>query len=256
MPPAFRRVRLVTHWKLGRGRGPFDDLVSALAASFAELGAVVDHTFGSFLEEAGSDIVIQGHALPTRADLMEIPREAIILNMEPLSSPLVQQNPNYLELVPSSAVKHDLESLYRPMARIRIVPNGIDARDSTGDPSLLGKELGTGPDEPLTLHVGTLSAFKGVESLVDTAAEVLKIQPRARFVLIGEGSELESRMRARLRLLGIQESFHWVRRRPRPRGPIQVAISGLLSGCRDQRPDAGTLRVLLACVCRDGARSA
>jgi len=101
--------------------------------------------------------------------------------------------------------------LHLPVRKLRVVYNGIDPGPfgRPADPALRAALAGSDPARPIVLAVARLSPQKGLDVLVDAAAQV----PDAAFVVAGGGPEravLEARARdrgvaARVTFLGPRE---------------------------------------------------
>ena len=105
------------------------------------------------------------------------------------------------------AVSHDLKRTLtrrvRPSCPVRVLHNGIDgSKFALADGSEVRSELGVGGDEILIGSGVVLSKQKGIPYLLQAAKMVVEKEPRARFVLAGQGplrTELEQ-MAERLHL--------------------------------------------------------
>ncbi len=82
-----------------------------------------------------------------------------------------------------------IEKLGPSMERIRVVYNGIDTEKfRPGLPSGLREEIGTAPGEILIGICSRLAPDKGQETFLRAAVRVAVLEPRARFVVIGDDS--------------------------------------------------------------------
>ena len=88
---------------------------------------------------------------------------------------------------------------------VRIVPNGISPEllDLTIDPGPFTKKFGLEP--PIVLFAGRLAENKGLDVLVQAAAQVLKELPKATFVLVGEDGGMKAAIEAKAKALGISD---------------------------------------------------
>ena len=95
--------------------------------------------------------------------------------------------------------------------RLCVNPPGIDRSIfQPGDKSEARAALGLG-EEPVVLFVGRIQPLKGVDVAVDAFAEVVRLLPEARLVLVGgpsgsAGSTEVTRIRQRIADLGIADS--------------------------------------------------
>ncbi len=97
----------------------------------------------------------------------------------------------------SAAAAASLANVGVPASRMTTIPSGVDVnafRNAKGSPDILERWGVTRED----FIIGTVAAFeieKGHTVLLSAAAKILREQPRARFVLIGEG-RLENELEA------------------------------------------------------------
>lgn len=80
-----------------------------------------------------------------------------------------------------------------------VIPLGIDFQEIRPQPRLLRSELKTGDDQPLVGAVGRLCEVKNYSMFLEAAARVSFSEPRAHFVIIGDGHlrrDLESQSQA------------------------------------------------------------
>ena len=83
-----------------------------------------------------------------------------------------------------------------PRDRVTVIPNGIDvARIRNGDGSNLRADQGFETDAPLVAVVGRLVPDKGHAIAIKAFAEVLKIRPDARLLVVGSG-QLEEKLKS------------------------------------------------------------
>lgn len=85
------------------------------------------------------------------------------------------------------------------------IPNGIDTRQFQFDSAVRARvrgELGTADDDFVIGNVGRLCDQKNQAFLLDVLAEAIKIQPRCRLLLVGEG-EHEEMLQEKAERLGI-----------------------------------------------------
>ena len=97
--------------------------------------------------------------------------------------------------------------------RVHVVPNGVDAerfRPRPEDAQAARAELGIGGD-PLLLYCGHLTAWKGVDHLLDAMPTVLAGHPGARLAIAATpyGNQA-GRLRRQAARLGIDGKVHWL----------------------------------------------
>lgn len=74
--------------------------------------------------------------------------------------------------------------------RVRLIPNGVDLeRFKVGSSSTIRKWLGVEDDARLIVTVGKYNPRKGQDYIVRCMSEVLKIEPRARLVVVGQATD-------------------------------------------------------------------
>jgi glycosyltransferase involved in cell wall biosynthesis len=91
-------------------------------------------------------------------------------------------------------------------ARYRILHCGIDLRPFRQpiDRDSARAEFGFSPNDIVFAHVGRFDHQKNHDFLIELAAEVAKTEPRARFLLVGDGP-LRSEIEQKVRVLGIAD---------------------------------------------------
>jgi glycosyltransferase involved in cell wall biosynthesis len=95
-------------------------------------------------------------------------------------------------------------------SKVRIVPNGVDVEKfkpaQNGQAARLQFGLG---DEPVALFVGSLIPRKGLPYLVEAAKKIVKEQPSATFLIVGEGP-LKQQLTSSLNTAGISGNFKFL----------------------------------------------
>lgn len=111
----------------------------------------------------------------------------------------------------------DMERIIRGRGvttRIEVLPTGIEMeRGAQGDPAALRSQLGLEPDAPLLVHVGRLAQEKNLDYLLRSVLVYLREDPRAHFVIAGDGKSREglARMAAEAGEAGQRVHFLGVR---------------------------------------------
>lgn len=92
---------------------------------------------------------------------------------------------------------------------VRVVPNGIDCEAvASRSRSRLRARCGWSPEARVVVSVAALRPEKGLDVLLDAAPAILSREPRARFLVVGEGAVRES-LERRCRELGVARAFRW-----------------------------------------------
>jgi glycosyltransferase involved in cell wall biosynthesis len=98
-------------------------------------------------------------------------------------------------LVPTDQAKAELEAL--GFARVGVLSRGVDTVlfDPARRSAALRASWGAGPDDPVCLYVGRLAVEKNIQLAVEAFAAVREREPRAKFVLVGDGPARAGRAR-------------------------------------------------------------
>ena len=97
-----------------------------------------------------------------------------------------------------------------PREKMRVAYNGIDLRKFSGlelQRSRARQMLGVAEDEVLVGNISCMRPVKGLCQFVDAAHIVLKKAPGMRFLIVGDGSEMEA-VTERIQLHGIADRIH------------------------------------------------
>lgn len=132
-----------------------------------------------------------------------------------LNNPLLKWAGSALEWVAYHSAKHIIalspgmaDGVVRrgiPRERVTVIPNSCDTAvfdvpRSEGD--VIRGRLGIDEKTPLVVYAGTFGHINGVSYLVELAAEMQKINPSVRFLIVGGGVERE-KVLARANELGV-----------------------------------------------------
>jgi glycosyltransferase involved in cell wall biosynthesis len=73
--------------------------------------------------------------------------------------------------------------------RLAVLSRGVDARlfSPTKRSEALRKSWGAEPDDPVVIHVGRVAPEKNIELAVDAYQAIRQVNPRSRFVIVGDG---------------------------------------------------------------------
>jgi glycosyltransferase involved in cell wall biosynthesis len=145
-------------------------------------------------------------------------------------------------LVNAQAVRRWLVELGVPAGRITVIPNGIDVARFAGprDPRVRS-ELGVPAAAPLIVMLSRLVRQKGIDDLLEAAAQVVAEIPAARFLIVGQSLVAVSgdvmvdqaylyELRAHVERLGLEEHVTFTGlRRDVPAILAEAAVSVLPS---------------------------
>lgn len=108
-------------------------------------------------------------------------------------------------VVPSESIRKLLADLYGVEDQVSVIPTGIDLRpyETIDSRQHFRQQKGWGDDRVL-ISVGRLAKEKNWHILLDALAEVMRIVPDTRLVIMGEGEERHS-LEEQARQLGIAE---------------------------------------------------
>ncbi len=116
-------------------------------------------------------------------------------------------------IVPSEAIRRKVGREGRHDARFSVIPNGVDpSRFASAARSDVRQELGLPEDAPLVGVVARLEPEKGHRHLLAAWPSVVERHPRARLLVVGDGS-LARPLKALATRLGIRDSVVFTGRR-------------------------------------------
>jgi glycosyltransferase involved in cell wall biosynthesis/uncharacterized protein YqgV (UPF0045/DUF77 family) len=112
----------------------------------------------------------------------------------------------------SHAVKDEIAWMYEvPGRKTTVIYNGIDPHrfDEAVDQGGIKKQYQIGPMDPTVLFCGRLEWQKGPDLLVEAMPAVLRSQPAAKFVIVGDGG-MRGQMESRVRQLGVGHAVRFL----------------------------------------------
>ncbi len=112
-------------------------------------------------------------------------------------------------VVVSNATGNYVLSLGADPEKIRVLHNGVDVnrfKPLTGVKDEMRKKLGISKDSSVVLTVRRLVYKNGIDTLIESAKEAIKKNPRLFFLVVGKGPDLE-KVKERIEQLGMQENF-------------------------------------------------
>jgi glycosyltransferase involved in cell wall biosynthesis len=90
----------------------------------------------------------------------------------------------------SNSAKREIEEHFRlPSGKVDVIPNAIDASkyNISVDRESVKRRFGIAPYERIVLFIGRLAPQKGVEYLIKAAPQIVRVNPDARIVIVGDG---------------------------------------------------------------------
>jgi glycosyltransferase involved in cell wall biosynthesis len=136
-------------------------------------------------------------------------------------------------------------------ARVRVIPNGIDAsRFRPGDKAAARARLGLPPDRPLLLGVGAFLEHKGHERVLDALPRLAARRPDILYVAIGNRGGGDSRFVAIERRVREQQLGTRVRlelARPHEEMPLWMAAADLFCLATGREGWSNAITEALAC---------
>lgn len=95
--------------------------------------------------------------------------------------------------------------------KVTTIVNGVDVRryESQADGCGFRQQLGLPSDSRLIVTVGRLTTQKGHCYLIDAATRVVRQEPNAHFLFVGDG-ELKETLQAQVQSLGLTEHIHFL----------------------------------------------
>jgi glycosyltransferase involved in cell wall biosynthesis len=107
----------------------------------------------------------------------------------------------------TQGIREHVERRIAPREKFISIHSGVDLARYSGprpEPIITRKQLGLSPDWPVVGSVGRFEPVKGYDTLLEAAALLRARQPKAQFLLAGEGEE-EARLKRLAKELGIED---------------------------------------------------
>ena len=112
----------------------------------------------------------------------------------------------------SEATKREITWMYNaPADKVQVIGNGVDWKrfDIETDPGKVKAEYGIGPLDPMVLFCGRLVWQKGPDILIEAIPGILRENPGAKFVLVGDG-DMRGGLQARAQHLGVSHAVRFL----------------------------------------------
>lgn len=169
--PAFVLAQLWAAWRLAR-REAFDVLHAHWALPQGWVGAILRSRLGipMLTTTHGGDMYALRRGLALRAKRWALRSSDRITAV-------------------STSLKREVLSLGVEEERVRVLPMGVDTARFTPDAASPGLRSELNPDGPVLLFVGRLVEKKGTRYAVEAMPAILREQPTARLVVVGDGPE-------------------------------------------------------------------
>ena len=112
---------------------------------------------------------------------------------------------------------------------VKVSAPGVDCVRFAPMPQHLARsQLGI-PDIPTLLYVGRLDAFKGIDLLLDSFAEVRETVQRVQLIVAGDGDDQQrADFRCSVSRLGLADSLHWLGAVPQGEMPALYSAADLM----------------------------
>ncbi len=126
----------------------------------------------------------------------------------------------------SPGMRDGVVSAGYPKEKVSVIPNGCDVERFAVSTEVGQRFLGEHPElaqGPLVVYTGTLGFANNLGYLVDIAGEMLGIDPRISFLVVGDGRE-EEVVRARATAQGVLGRNFWLHP-PLPKAEIPAVLS-------------------------------
>ncbi len=124
--------------------------------------------------------------------------------------------------------------------KVHIVPEGVDVElyDRVDDRDELRASLGISPESPVCVYMGLLYPYQGIDSLVRSAPEALKLCPDIEFLVIGFPNVQHYRNLAHA--VGVADRFHFVGKIQYDKMPAYIKAGDLAVTPKDSRTEANS----------------
>ena len=150
-------------------------------------------------------------------------------------------------LAPSHVIRDELtrRAVKTPIA---VVPTGIDVEQfCPGDRAAARRQLGLPVDDPIALYVGRLDREKNVGRVLAAFERIAGTVPRARFVLVGHGTEA-ARLRRHAATTAVADRIHFLGVRPHPETVVCYQAADLFLFASDTETQGLVLAEAAACA--------
>ena len=125
-------------------------------------------------------------------------------------------------------LKNDLVGRGIAPSKIHVVPNGVDPDRFEPRPADAALRVRLGLNGgPVLGFIGSFYRYEGLDILIDAMAEILRVRPDARLVLVG-GGEVEEELKAQVENRGLAKAVHFSGRVPQSETAAYYSIMDLL----------------------------
>jgi glycosyltransferase involved in cell wall biosynthesis len=130
---------------------------------------------------------------------------------------------NHIVVVTPAFREHLIKNWRVPEEKISIVQNGVETElFSPGDGSPLLRDLNV-EEKFIASYIGTLGLAHGLQTVVEAAETLQRIEPNVLFLLVGEGADRE-RVQALAKSKKLR-NIRFVPQQPREKIPVYIAAS-------------------------------
>lgn len=112
-------------------------------------------------------------------------------------------------IVCSQYMNNEVRNLFQvPEDKAVVIGNGVNEENYRGDSSPAYRDFYASPDEDIVFYVGRIVREKGIQVLIQAIPEILKTNPKTKFVIAGKGPYLDN-LRSLAEYLGVAERVYF-----------------------------------------------
>ena len=112
-------------------------------------------------------------------------------------------------IVCSQYMNNEVRNLFQvPEDKAVVIGNGVNEQNYRGDSSPAYRDFYASPDEDIVFYVGRIVREKGIQVLIQAIPEILKTNPKTKFVIAGKGPYLDN-LRSLAEYLGVAERVYF-----------------------------------------------
>lgn len=112
-------------------------------------------------------------------------------------------------IICSQYMNNEVRNLFQvPEDKAVVIGNGVNEENYRGDSSPAYRDFYASPDEDIVFYVGRIVREKGIQVLIQAIPEILKTNPKTKFVIAGKGPYLDN-LRSLAEYLGVAERVYF-----------------------------------------------